>query len=218
GCQGGGQRPRRERRPAVHWIQYPTAARAGAKSFLDARADLPIPLLHHAQDASGDARGGGGGVSRKLRHARRVVRSPHAGADAQGPLDPPGLRRPQLLDAGHQFPRTPSRRGDRAGGFAAAALRRGCGGSLARAGQQYPRSGDRRSRALSGETGAFIALAPGTARAARPRAAPAARFYICSLLKIRAIRPIPRTPSAYGLGATPARQLSPRRLAPSFDV
>src|SRR5258708_5030698 len=80
-------------------------------------------------------RAGGGGVSRRLRHARRIVRGPHAGADAQGPLDSPGLRRPQLLDAGHQFPRTPSRRGDLAGGFVAAAVRRGCGGSLARAGQ-----------------------------------------------------------------------------------
>jgi hypothetical protein len=42
----------------VDRLQYPIAARAGAKSLFDARADLPIPLLHHAQDASGDARGG----------------------------------------------------------------------------------------------------------------------------------------------------------------
>src|SRR5260221_12041378 len=101
-------------------------------------------------------RAGGGGVSRRLRHARRIVRGPHAGADAQGPLDSPGLRRPQLLDAGHQFPRTPSRRGDLAGGFVAAAVRRGCGGSLARAGQQYRRSGGPCSRALSSETRALI--------------------------------------------------------------
>src|SRR6516164_4760720 len=60
-------------------------ARAGAKSLFDARADLPIPLLHHAQDASGDARSGGGGVSRRLRHTRRVVRSSDPRADAQGP-------------------------------------------------------------------------------------------------------------------------------------
>jgi len=59
---------------------------------------------------------------------------------------------------------------------------------------------------LSGDTRAFIALAPGTARAGRTRAAPAARFYVCSLLKIRAIRPIARTPSADGLGAAPVRR------------
>src|SRR5262249_59644385 len=111
------------------------------------------------------------------------------------------------------------RRGDFAGGFAAAALRRGCGGSLARAGQhQYwrcecrcgdPRSqsrfGDPRSRDLNGDTRALIGLTPGTATAARTRAAPAARFYVCSLLKILAIQPIPRTPSADGLGAAPPR-------------
>jgi hypothetical protein len=33
-------------------------------------------------------------------------------------------------------------------------------------------------------------------------------FSVCSLLKILAIRPIPRTPSAYGLGAAPARRAS----------
>src|SRR5262245_50520317 len=119
----------------------------------------------------------------------------------KGRLIPPGLRRPQLLDAGHQFRRAPARRGDLAGGFAAVALRRGCGGSLARAGQQYWRSDGRRARALSGDTRAFIELAPGTARAARTRAAPVRGFHICSLLKFLAIRPIPRTPSAYGRGA-----------------
>src|SRR5262245_36446622 len=40
------------------------------------------------------------------------------------------------------------------------------------------------------------------------RAAPAARFYVCSLLKILTIRPIPRTPGADGLGAAPARRES----------
>src|SRR5262249_42125495 len=103
------------------------------------------------------------------------------------------------------------RRGRFARGFAAVELRRRCGGSLARAGQQYPpRPGDRRPRALSGDTRAFIALAPEAASAPRSCAAPRWRFHFFSLFKIRAIRPIPRTPSADGLGAAPAR---PTRLA-----
>src|SRR2546430_534896 len=152
------------------------------------------------REASGDARGGGGGVSRRLRPARRVVRSPRAGADAKGPLDSPGLRRPQLLDAGRQFPRPPPRRGDLAGGFVAAAVRRGCGGSLARAGQQYRRSGGPCSRALSSDARALIEpasppvrrhfddhasarRAPNalSARAASTRGARGWQFYIRSL-------------------------------------
>jgi hypothetical protein len=89
----------------------------GAESLFDARADLPIPLLRHAQDASGDARGGGGGLPRRFWHARRVVRGAHARTDTQGPLDSPRLRRSQLLDPSHQFRRAPQRRGDLAADF-----------------------------------------------------------------------------------------------------
>ena len=80
---GGGQPRRFGGRRALDRLQHPPAARAGAQRLLDAGADLPLPLLRHAEDASRDARQRAGRLSRRLRHAGRAVRDPHPAPDRQ---------------------------------------------------------------------------------------------------------------------------------------
>src|SRR5215813_15374363 len=58
GIMESSQSRRIRRRRAVHRIQYRVAARAGAESLFDSGAHLSVPLLRHAQDPSGDTRGG----------------------------------------------------------------------------------------------------------------------------------------------------------------
>ena len=84
GIMEAANRGARRCRRAQHRLQYHAAARAGAQRLHHARADLPVPLLRHAQDASGDARQRAGDLPRRLRHDRRTVRAADPAADPQG--------------------------------------------------------------------------------------------------------------------------------------
>jgi len=67
----GGRQPRRiGSRRTVDRLQHHPAARTGPQWLVHAGADLPLPLLRHAQDAPGDARQCAGGLPRRLRHLR----------------------------------------------------------------------------------------------------------------------------------------------------
>ena len=50
-------------------LQHHPAARAGAERMVDAGADVQLPLFRDEEDASGDARHGARGVSRRIWHA-----------------------------------------------------------------------------------------------------------------------------------------------------
>ena len=66
----GGRQPRRVgSQRADDRLQHRAAARAISQPLHHAGPDLPLPLLRHAQDASGDALQCARGVSRRLRHA-----------------------------------------------------------------------------------------------------------------------------------------------------
>ena len=62
--------------------EHHACRRATAQSVHHARIVLPVPLFRAAQDALPAAGEGAGRVSRRVRHARRVVRRAHAAADA----------------------------------------------------------------------------------------------------------------------------------------
>ena len=57
---------------------------AGAEPLYHAGAVLPVPLLRATQDALPDAGQGAGRLPRRLRHARRAVRGPHAASRPAG--------------------------------------------------------------------------------------------------------------------------------------
>ena len=101
----GGRESRRVRRPVARdRAQHPAAARAG-RQCLPGR-ELRLPLFLRAQD---DVRALGVRVRRpagRLRHARRAVRVPHAGADRQEPADSDHPRRPRVLAGAGRLGRT----------------------------------------------------------------------------------------------------------------
>ncbi len=90
----GSRESRRVRRPVPgDRAQHPAAARAGRQRIPG--RELRLPILLRAQD---DVRALGVRLRRaagRLRHARRAVRVPHAGADRQEPAnsDHPGRTR-----------------------------------------------------------------------------------------------------------------------------
>ena len=74
--------------------------RSRSPTPIHAGADLPLPLLRHAQDAPGHARQCAGGVPRRLRHHGRAVRDADPSADAQGAAGPDRAVRPRPTGAG----------------------------------------------------------------------------------------------------------------------
>src|ERR1700730_13248016 len=63
--------------------QHRPAARAASQSLYHPGAGLRVPLLLHAQAVVRTPGARAGGVSRRLRHVRRAIRDPDAGADPQ---------------------------------------------------------------------------------------------------------------------------------------
>src|SRR5690606_38966827 len=76
-CTGGGRGRTDDR------AQYRLASRAAAESVYLARSWLRVSLLLHAQAVVRAPRVRDGGLSRRVRHARRSLRDPDALADAQ---------------------------------------------------------------------------------------------------------------------------------------
>ena len=75
----------------------------GANRYITRRAALRVPLLLHAEVLVRLPRQGAGDFSRRLRHARRDVRDPHAGADQQAvEADVRDPLRPGVLGADHR--------------------------------------------------------------------------------------------------------------------
>src|SRR6185312_3963967 len=86
------------------------APRAIPQPLRHAGTVLQLPLFRDPQAAFPAARASVGRVSRRLRHARRNIRGPVAGADPQAPAGPGDSGRRVLLAAGLQS-RIPHRRG-----------------------------------------------------------------------------------------------------------
>ena len=128
GDHGSGQPRRARRRRQDHRPEHPPAVRAGRQSVHHRRAALRVPLLLHAQVLVRVSGEGAGGLPGRLRHARRAVRDPHAGADRQAvEEDRRRPLRPRVLGAGAR-PEADGRVGrDRREGSRAAALRRHAG-------------------------------------------------------------------------------------------
>lgn len=108
-------------------ITLPHEQKPNPQSLHQPRARLPVPLFRPAQDALPAARAGAGRLSRRLRHAGRVVRGAHPGADRQDGAHSHRAGRPHVLVPRRRF-RLFGRRRVRVGPRRAALYARGHGG------------------------------------------------------------------------------------------